>query len=229
MLQGIEPVTPKGAMDIGVNLAMALAGPKFVPKGARSTKLPMDEASRMARAKEGGFADAISYHGASRDFSAFDRSKRGATAGAAPAREGEFSAFDPEIAAEFSHLAAKGSGGNAQIYPLRHRSEKQGRIHLTGDELNHEIASTLNLAWDNGFDSVVLKNYTSPGGRKGDILVVKNPNQLRSPYAAFDPRKRDSANLLAGIGAVGAIPAAALTGREFENDEIASVVRARGR
>ena len=70
---------------------------------------------------------------------------------------------------------------------------------LQGGEKNHEIAATLAQAWDDGYTSVLLKNYTSPGGKKGDILVVRDPSQLRSPYAVFDPAKRDSADLLAGF------------------------------
>jgi hypothetical protein len=72
-------------------------------------------------------------------------------------------------------------------------------MSLTGDEMNHEIAATLDYLWSQGYDAVMLKNYTSLGGKKGDILVVKNPAQLRSPYAKFDPRQRNSRDLLAGI------------------------------
>jgi hypothetical protein len=77
-------------------------------------------------------------------------------------------------------------------------------IHLTGEEKNLEIAATLRDAWDNGYDAVMMKNYTTPGGQGGrTILVVKEPSQLRSPNAKFDPAKRDSSDLLAGIAAGG--------------------------
>lgn len=33
----------------------------------------------------------------------------------------------------------------------------------------------------------MLRNYTSREGRTGDIMIVKNRNQLRSVNAAFDP------------------------------------------
>jgi hypothetical protein len=78
-------------------------------------------------------------------------------------------------------------------------------LTLQGGEKNHEIAATLAQAWDDGYTSVLLKNYTSPGGKKGDILVVRDPNQLRSPYAAFDPARRDSADLLASFGGGGVL------------------------
>jgi hypothetical protein len=106
------------------------------------------------------------------------------------------------IADEFAQTAAERSGGNAQIYPLYHRADQRAVIHLSGDEKNHEIAATLADAWDRGFDAVMLRNYTSPGGKTGDILVVRDPSQLRSPFATFDPEKRQSSNLLAGIAGI---------------------------
>lgn len=70
---------------------------------------------------------------------------------------------------------------------------------LDGTESNHEVAATLDYLFrELGHDAAMLKNYTSPGGMTGqNILVVRDPNQLRSPWAAFDPTKIDSADLLA--------------------------------
>jgi hypothetical protein len=74
------------------------------------------------------------------------------------------------------------------------------------------MAATLQGSWDKGFDAVLIKNYASPAGKSGDILVVKDPAHLRSPYAQFDPSKRQSRNLLAGVagaaglGAAGSLP-----------------------
>jgi len=39
----------------------------------------------------------------------------------------------------------------------------------------------------------------------GAILAVKNPEQLRSRYAVFDPSKIESRNLLASLAAVGGV------------------------
>jgi hypothetical protein len=57
----------------------------------------------------------------------------------------------------------------------------------------------LQNAWDLGHDAVLLRNYTAPNGRVGDVLVVRDPAQLRSPSARFNPAQRDSRNLLAGF------------------------------
>jgi len=100
-------------------------------------------------------------------------------------------------------VAAKNTGGNPQVIPLLHRAENPVQIELTGGETNHEIASALADAWARGHDSVLLKNYTSPGGKIGDAVVVRDPAQLRSPFAQFDPAKRYSRDLLAGLAGAG--------------------------
>ena len=66
-----------------------------------------------------------------------------------------------------------------------------------------EIQASLKKAWDQRYDAVMVKNYTSPDGRTGTVLVVKDLAQLRSPNARFDPAKRDSSDLLAGLAGAG--------------------------
>ncbi|MGE0213963.1 MAG: hypothetical protein AB7S41_19920 [Parvibaculaceae bacterium] len=65
----------------------------------------------------------------------------------------------------------------------------------------HEIAATLSYLWARDYDAVLIRNYTSPEtGKKTSILVVKDPSQLRTPWAAFDPARRDSNDLLSVRG-----------------------------
>lgn len=46
-----------------------------------------------------------------------------------------------------------------------------------------------------------IRNYTTPGGRSGqDIVVVRDPAQIRSRFAAFDPARRSDSDLLAATG-----------------------------
>jgi hypothetical protein len=69
------------------------------------------------------------------------------------------------------------------------------------------------LLRDAGYDSVKYKSKITgrpmPGGQysvgpQAESYTVLNPNQLRSKFAAFDPAKKDSANLMHGIGGLGA-------------------------
>lgn len=156
----------------------------------------------MQRARDIGFVtDKPVYHGsAGPEFSAFDPKKRGSMTHAPTAREAYWVAHDPDTAQFFAEMKAAKDHQDPWIMPLLYRSEKRANINLTGDEKMHEIAATLAQAWDDGFTSVQINNYSSPKGPTS-ILAVKNPNQLRSPSAAFDPRKKGSGKLLAGLGA----------------------------
>ena len=220
--ESIRQLDQQAKMDWAASTALGMVGLPGVPAGAvgigagkgigGSPKLAMDQASRMARAKEMGFrTDMPLAHGSANEFTAFDPAQGGATSAAAPARMGVWTEVAPfrGIADEFAQTAAQRSGGNAQIFPLYHRTDKPAVIQLSGDEKNHEIAATLADAWDRGYDAAMLRNYNSPGGKMGDILVVRDPSQLRSPFAAFDPQKKHSSNLLAGIAGSGIAGSAA--------------------
>ena len=195
---------PKEYIEFATGMAL--------PPG-RIPRLPMDYASRMARAKQMGFrTDMPLAHGTASDFSEFDLDEAGRMSRAAPARMGVSAEVRPSmtspspIADEFAERASKLTSNPPRILPLLHRAENPASLTLTGDEMNHEIAATLADAWERGHDSVLLRNYTSPGGQTGDILVVKDPAQLRAPTAQFDPVKRNSRNLLAGTAGVSVLP-----------------------
>src|SRR5690606_16896170 len=135
----------------GLNLAavglgaVPVAGDVAARGLKRAAQLPMDQASRMARAKEAGFYTNMPlYHGSASDFRAFDPSQGGRTSGAAPARTAVAVSLDPETANEFASLAGKASPGSSpQVYPLYHRAKRPALIELTGDEKNLEIAGAL--------------------------------------------------------------------------------------
>lgn len=216
---GLADLTPAG-IGLGVDEAVRQgdyqgAAVAMMPGGAAARLpkrgLPTDTASRMARAEAMGFRQMPLYHGTDREFTAFDLAASGRTSGAAPAQHGVWGAVQPEIADEFAQLAANKGAGNPQTLKLLHRSEKPASVTLTGDEKNHEIAATLAQAWDDGHTSVMLRNYTSPGGKKGDVVVVRDPAQLRVPTALFDPAKIKSRELLAGIMAGGVVGGAAMS------------------
>ena len=80
-----------------------------------------------------------------------------------------------------------------------------------------EIQASLKKAWDQGYDAVTIKNYTSPDGRKGTVLVVKDLAQLRSPLARFDPKNRNSADLLAGLAGAGILAPMFLSGGQSQS------------
>jgi hypothetical protein len=193
---------------------VAMAASTFLP-GPRAAALPMDLASRMARAETMGFRTGMPlYHGSANTFSAFDPARRGAMTGAAPARQGVALAVEPEVANEFAEIAGRATSNptsTPQVYPLLHRADKPAVLTLSGEETNLEVAATLADAWERGHDAVMIRNFTTPGGQTGkNVLFVRNENQLRSPFAVFDPARKWDRDLLAGIAGLGAVPALGL-------------------
>src|SRR5262245_37867785 len=134
---------------------LAMLGAAAAPAGAfgagpvrRAAPLPMDTASRMARAQQMGFrTDIPVYHGTDRTFSAFDPARLGSATGKPPAREGFWAARDPASAGDFARRAAAKSGGHAQIYPMYYRAERPLEIRLMGNEPNRAVAAELAEAW----------------------------------------------------------------------------------
>jgi hypothetical protein len=211
----IEPFGKLGRFMMGrseepaQDLAMAALG-IAAPRGASGVpKLATDVASRMARAEAMGFRTGMPlYHGSGESFSAFRAVPTTAKGMEAP---GVSTALDPEVANEF---ALRGSAkASPQVYPLLHRADNPAVMSLDGSETHGQVVATLRDAFDAGHDAVMLKNYTTPGGLKGKkVIIVRDAHQLRSPNAMFDPGKKLSPELLAGVAGVSTVPMAMFSG-----------------
>lgn len=170
--------------------------------------LPTDYSSRMSRAKEMGMMTGMPlYHGTRGDISEFSLERGGEVSRSPVGKLGVSLATDPQTASEFASLAGDEGANVIQAY---HRASKPVRIELDGTETNMEVAATVQDAWDQGFDAIKFDNYTTPGGSTGkSFILVKDPNQVRSVNARFDPSNVESRNILAssipagiGIGAL---------------------------
>ena len=193
------------------------------------TGLAMDQASRLARAKDLGYGiDMPLYHGTDKSFRSFDPGLLGSTTDTPTSRLGFWLARDPETAAEFARLAAETTRARQaaglpvhpattgeQIYPLFHRSARPKEIHLKGDEPLRDMADMVAQAWVDGNTSVRFRNFQNRPGASGEIVIVQNANQLRSPNAAFDPARKNSSDLLASIAAAMGIPPSVLLAHEL--------------
>jgi len=163
----------------------------------RSTdQLPMDEASRMARAKELGFDDQEFYHLTDKDF---DRFIPGGPSGVDD-QGAVFVRPDPSRQ-QSSHNVVFTSEGAREI-PVRIR--RQETLYI--DEFNRkEMIDRFKLnsefPWivkteearrlrDIGFDNVELEL----DGKVEEIAIL-DPKNIRSRFAGFDPAKRGSAKL----------------------------------
>jgi len=183
--------------------------------GATGQAMPMDEASRMARAKGMGFTE-NGFHGTNTgaDFDKFGRSEF--------SRRQE-SYFAPENRPDFASSFAASDQG--RVLPVKLRSGKfiDGRTTAGNDELMSIIDdANLDFDWryhrsdgetkrlpDWGEQNVI--DAANRSGAEGlriqerptmTSAAVYDPTAIRSKFARFDPRLKHLANLSAGVGGV---------------------------
>jgi hypothetical protein len=223
------------------NYGMTLAGLlPFIPGAAavRSAKaieeaasrgLDMSQGARMQRAAEQGFLPQTFYHGTpdSRGILESGFSKQGAYG------RGEdvpiFVSADKRLASTYADDSRAWDYQNStpETLPLRIMAENpvtfdwggrrfkdasQGNVYPT-------IRDAIEAAKAKGHDAVTITNVVDDYRAKGapsTITAIFDPANIRSVNAAFDPTKRNSANLMAGV-AGGTVGLSAL--RNINNDE----------
>lgn len=223
-------------------------------------RLPTDEASRMARAREMGF-DVDGYHGTG--GSDISEMKGTTWISETPALANEYAAMRGNMAGDFvgQVMPLKGKTGavfNADSLPktvtINHMlNEVLQQANDAGRKLSDEQrdragkllevvrkaaareeagpafrrhdfwyeseslfgkdgAAAIKEIFDiGGFDSVSMKEAGQ------NTIGILDPKNIRSRFAKFDPAKKDSANILAGIGGA-AVAGSALS--EFTDEEI---------
>ena len=190
------------------------------PNALASGELPMDEASRMARAREMGFnPDETWYHGTrAGDINEFNPNITNTPGEGVLNEKGVFFTGDPEFAGEFAggwqtpeafHKEARKEGGYT-IYPSIVRKGKQKVIENFGFPENSAVANAIETARKEGYNSLLLKGVDESGQYQDmEQLIMLDPKDIRSKFAKFDPAKSNSANILAGAGAAAIVAPAA--------------------
>jgi hypothetical protein len=187
------------------------AGPSMARK---ASALPMDEASRMARAAKQGYHTDL-YHGTGSDISAFERGRRGL-----------YATDRPEIADIYARMSEPGIGRDVRaeianagpnVMPLKLRGDvleisdmgPTGNgwstdnlaaalgVDMGGGRMRHR--DLMNIAKERGYTAVKIKDMQDLGGQQ-DQWSILDPAAIRSRFAAFDPAKRNSTDLLASYG-----------------------------
>jgi hypothetical protein len=91
---------------------------------------------------------------------------------------------------------------------IKSRNSRDDILKEMPSKKETSLHDEIDIAKAEGHDGVIVNrirdNYNT-GGPPSNVTVVFEPSQVRSPGAKFDPKKKNSANLLAGglIGAVG--------------------------
>lgn len=223
-----------GNVDAVTEAMMNAADPQYM---RAHTPLPMDEASRMARAKQMGFGEDVLLHGTPYEsFSQFKPSKFGALG------PGVYVTKRPVTASDYARgwgemdvrdtFVQDGQrytvGGN--VLPIRVKGELQSFPDWTANKRDNmelddlygptykadEAASR--MAEEQGFTGVQGRNENS---------AIFDPRSIRSRFARFDPMFAHLRNLSAGVAA-GAVGLEAAQYNPDEVDSIAENVRKPG-
>jgi len=155
--------------------------PESVAKRISSGELPMDEASRMARAADQS-NDELLYHWTNKDFSEFQPSeggKYGAGVYLSPRKwygEKYVTSGTPKRMEVLSKGNIAGFEDIAEVEPIA-----RGILQ----ELEPQGSNFGNVYWGLIGDELKKKGFT--GLRMDDEVVVFDPSNIRSPNAAFDP------------------------------------------
>lgn len=98
---------------------------------------------------------------------------------------------------------------DANVLPVRLRMENPYIHDFKGQEYRDKsFSNIIDQAKAAGHDSVIFKNAYDPAMKNNkvmqDIHAVFDPSQIRSVNAAFDPAKKSSSDILAGLAGAGA-------------------------
>lgn len=115
----------------------------------------------------------------------------------------------PHLEQAFANSRAKRSDYGVDLWDKNSRYTPKEWV----DELRKDLSNGSNsYVWTSipdkvtaelkklGYDSIIDVSGKG-GGKESEVIIPFAPNQVRSRFAAFDPKKRDSTNLLAGVGA----------------------------
>lgn len=228
-LAGIKPIGKAAAnyLPDAVKLAQGRVVEPIVGAADDAATVAISDMAREMATKQAyidEFVPETFFHSTSANIDAFDIGKaRGATPEAA------FFARNPTVSSTYAPykggktypvkirtkkpLTVYADGNNWQyIHPDSYVEYPDGTGDRLGELLGEEFASTNDLARyakNNGYDALRIRDVRDPGPHQWDasqsvevptdVMAVFEPSNIRSIFAALDPAKRDSADLMAGV------------------------------
>ena len=217
MVSQFGPQIARGLLSAGDNLASPRTlnpqrGVVAMPDGARRMEIAQRNAAKPV--SEGGLglgpkntaqerANAMgfttdAYHGTPDDAISrtrqFKNEKLGKSTRVSDAAKGHFTSDRGEVASEFIWRDGSTDGGN--VLPLLLRGDRD-TVRLPGEWMPGKYDAALDAAKAAGKDGLNIQGVTTLG-RPGDYQVTFDPRNIRSRFAAFDPAKRDSPDILGG-------------------------------
>jgi hypothetical protein len=212
----IDPIDIAGgaiATKIAPTVTDAIASGMSHMDYGKASKLAMDEASRLARAKSMGFDTGNTYyHGTGANIDEF---KNGPSVNGRALGDGTYLTKNPDTASMYAEATNKGSPNVLPVHVKLNNPFDLGKPvdkNFTDYLVNNKILSNSELsdAKDNFSLYGRLMNKMSPdkftellqtAGYDGvnaphaNTTVIFKPNQIRSKFAAFDPEQANSSKL----------------------------------
>jgi hypothetical protein len=187
---------------------MAQADPQYM---FNNTPLPMDEASRMARAGEMGFDVENSLtHGSKRDFYGFSLNAPKSTDFGWYGQGVSLAPNNPSMSDAYAMVEKEGVGQwGGRTYPVVSRGRMyewpESNPPATSLEQSQELTQSLrNLGYE-GANAYAPNDPNIWGEAAGSWReqTVYDPRNIRSRFARFDPAFAHLRNLSAGVGGLG--------------------------
>jgi hypothetical protein len=199
------------------SIGKVIGGSKRMATAQKNAALPVEKGglglapdnTQWQRAEAMGFnVREPMYHGTQKEFTKFDLSKHGSATDKGDFGQAVYVTTDPDIAKVYA-LDSKTNNQGSQTLPLLIKEGKQYKVNgqqgmneliekLGGEdkwfELTNNPKAYAKAIKDLGFDSVRDRGYAQ--------TAVYDPKNIRSKFAAFDPKKANSPDLLAGALAV---------------------------
>ena len=179
-----------GKLGAGAKKAPRPVSSAPVQKGFGSSKLPMDEASRMQRARAQGFdVDTPLYHGTRADFDEFRISEDGNFG------PGVYLTRNPKDASQYAGAA---NGSNVRPVYVRGRLADEEAWGNAIEYISQKSPNATTEEWDR--QAVELLKKQGYAGIDGDGQIsIFDPSNIRGKFAKFDPAESSSSKLLAGL------------------------------
>ena len=220
-------LAPQKAQAGGLSLLDNLlkAGyPESVAKRIASGELPMDEASRMARAEAQGLnTDELLYHWTNRDFNEFVPSETGKYASGIYASPNKWYGEKYVESGTPKRMELLARGDIAEMSDI---AEVEPIVRSRIQELKPQGSNFGHVYWSLINDELKKKGFS--GLRMDNEVVVFDPSDIRSPNAAFDP-EYTGPNIMGSrvIPTAGLLAAGAMAPEDAEAGALSRLARAR--
>jgi hypothetical protein len=119
---------------------------------------------------------------------------------------GASAAVDDKYRPQFDEIWNKLDGMNDDQYKAADEQMQAilDKWNAEKDALSADLRKrSTEILKERGHDGVYIAEDAGSFGRKTDTTVILDPANIRSRFAMFDPAKKNSANILAGVGGAG--------------------------